>query len=156
VKVMSKRGLGPLLCVFCVFIVLVSARASVSDETSLFDFRGRAVAYFSDEDGTIYLWEGKPVAYLDDRRRDGQDIYGFNGKHLGWFRGGIAYDEDGNTVGGVKEAFTTPTQLEPLKGLKELRPLKSLKELRPLLPLLSKQWSELPLKYFLKEGIGSE
>jgi hypothetical protein len=132
-------------------IVVISARAAFEDEISLFDFKARAVAYIA-EDGTIYLWQGKPVAYLDGEAKDGLDVYGFNGKHLGWFKGGIIYDKDGDAVGGVKEAFRSPTQLEPLKGLKELKPLKSLKELRPLKPLFTKQWSEVPLKYFLNDG----
>lgn len=132
-------------------IVVISAHAAFEDEISLFDFKGRAVAYIA-EDGTIYLWQGKPIAYLDDEAKDGQDVYGFNGKHLGWFKGGIIYDNDGDAVGGVKEAFRSPTQLEPLKGLKELKPLKSLKELRPLKPLFTRQWSEVPLKYFLNDG----
>ncbi len=34
---------------------------------------------------TIYLWGGKPVAYLSAESDDGFHVYGFNGKHLGWF-----------------------------------------------------------------------
>jgi hypothetical protein len=139
----------------CSLVVAFSTQASSSDEVSLFDFKGRPTAYVA-EDQTIYLWEGKPVAYLDGQDKDIPSIYGFNGKHLGWFRDGIMYDNEGYPVGGIKEAFTSPTQLEPLKGLKELKPLKSLKELKPLKPLFSKQWSEVPLKYFLKAGTDSD
>ena len=143
------------LALMCSLVVAFSTQASSSDEISLFDFKGRPAAYIA-EDDTVYLWEGKPVAYLDEgQSKDGFDIYGFNGKHLGWFRSGILYDHDGHVVGGIKEVFTSPTQLEPLKGLKELKPLKSLKELKPLKPLFSKQWSEVPLKYFLRDGSDS-
>jgi hypothetical protein len=70
--------------------------------------------------------------------------------------GGLLYDNEGYAVGGIKEVFKSATQLEPLKGLKELKPLKSLKELRPIKPIFSMQWSEVPLKYFLKEGADSD
>ncbi len=135
------------------FLLLGFAAYAASDEElSLFDFKGRATAYIA-KDMTIYFWDGKPVAYLDgDESKDGLNIYGFNGKHIGWFKGGILYDHDGKVVGGIKAVFKTPTELEPLKGLKELKPLKSLKELKPLKPLFSKEWAELPLKFFLKQG----
>jgi hypothetical protein len=148
---LSKLGFAFLLSFF---VSVLSIHAQSDEEISLFDFKGRAVAYIA-EDRTIYLWDGKPVAYLDGQSRDDLDIYGFNGKHLGWLKVGIVYDADGYAVGGIKEVFRSPTQLEPIKGLKELKPLKSLKELRPMKPLLSKQWSETPLKHFLREGADS-
>jgi len=53
----------------------------LAEEISLYDYKGDAVAYIdTDNDMTIYLWEGKPVAYL----KANKSIYGFNGKHLGW------------------------------------------------------------------------
>ena len=136
-------------------LVIAQSRASADDEISLFDYKGRPVAYIA-EDRTIYLWEGKPVAYVDGQNKPVLDIYGFNGKHLGWFTGGIIYDADGNAVGGIKEVFKTPPQFEPFKSFKQFKPFKSFKELRPLQPTFSKQWSDVPLKYFLREGIDSD
>ena len=61
-------------------------------ETSLFDAQGDPVAYLSDDyDRTIYLWDGHPVAYLYEE----QHVYGFNGRHLGWFIQQVLYDENG-------------------------------------------------------------
>jgi hypothetical protein len=144
-----------LVFLLCFLMAVASAQALADDEISLFDFKGRATAYIA-EDRTIYLWQGKPVAYLDGEERDDLSVYGFNGKHLGWFKGGVLYDNEGYAVGGIKEVFRSPTQLEPIKGLKELKPLRGLKELRPLRPLFSKQWAEVPLKYFLKDGTDSD
>jgi hypothetical protein len=141
--------------VLSVVFLSLSASASPTDEISLFDHKGRPVAYIA-EDRTIYLWEGKPVAYIFGENNEVLDVYGFNGKHIGWFKGGIIYDEDGDAVGGVKEVFKTPTQFEPFKGFKEFKPLKSLREIRPIKPMFSKQWSEVPLKYFLRQGIDSD
>ena len=107
-------------------------------------------AYVAD-DLTIYLWDGKPVAYLDSDSSGGFHVYGFNGKHLGWFVRGIIRDHGGDAACGVKGTGGL-TELEPLKALKELKPLKSLKELAPLRPLFSLQWSRVPCSLFLREG----
>ena len=102
----------------------------------------------SGDDSTIYLWNGEPVAYLVS-----QDIYGFNGKHLGWFTKGVVYNHDGDVVGAVTSRLKTPQPLCSLKSLKSLRPLKSLKELRPLKPLFHLSWADDDtLKHFLLAG----
>lgn len=133
-----------------VSLLLLCSIANAQDDLSLFDGKGRASAYITD-DLTIYLWSGEPVAYLDrDRGRDFH-VYGFNGKHLGWFVGGILRDHEGDAACATREAISN-LQLEPLKSLKSLKRLKSLKELAPLRPLFSLQWGELPCRFFLKQG----
>jgi hypothetical protein len=43
----------------------ISATTRQAAEVSLFDASGKAVAYIdTDDELTIYLWSGKPVAYL--------------------------------------------------------------------------------------------
>lgn len=133
-------------------VLLASQSAFAQDEISLFDGEGRASAYVvADGDLTIYLWTGEPVAYLV--RDSGRDfhVYGFNGKHLGWFTGGVIRDHDGDAACAVKEVIQSP-QLETLKGLKLLKSLKGLKELAPLRPLFSRQWGKLPCRFFLSQG----
>lgn len=118
-------------------------------EFDLYDSRGRPAAYFDLSDGlTLYLWSGKPVAYLD-----GDSVVGFNGKRLGWYRNGVLYDQDGNVVAAPAAAFKTPVPPPPPRGLKELKPLKGLKGLKPLKPLFSLSWSELPAQVFLLQGV---
>jgi hypothetical protein len=41
-------------------------------------------------------------------------VYGFNGKHLGWFNDATILDHDGNAVGYVKGEISMLTHLEPL------------------------------------------
>ncbi len=133
-------------------LLFICSVAFAQDEIFLFDGKGRAAAYIvADDDMTIYLWSGEPVAYLV--RDSGHDfhVYGFNGKHLGWFVGGIVRDHEGDATCAVKGAISNP-QLEPLKNLKSLKSLKSLKELAPLRPLFSQQWGELPCQFFMKQG----
>jgi hypothetical protein len=65
-----------------------------STDLDLYDSTGSAVAYISlDEDMAIYMWSGKPVAYVD-----GESVYGFNGEHIGWFQKGIVHDNEGKVV----------------------------------------------------------
>lgn len=126
--------------------------AFAQDAISLFDGRAYAAAYIvADDDMTIYLWSGEPVAYLlSDRSRDFH-VYGFNGKHLGWFVDGVVRDHEGAAACALKNVISN-TQLEPFKALKSLKSLKSLKELAPLRPLFSMQWGELPCRFFMKQG----
>ncbi len=68
----------------------------------LYDRRGIPTAYLSPADeNTVYLWTGEPVAYLYE-----DHLYGFNGRHLGWFQDGIIWDYEGVAIGYTREALT--------------------------------------------------
>jgi len=139
----ATRLLPAILFIFLLIPIIGYAR-----EISLYDDTGEAVAYIdTDDEMNIYLWEGKPMAYLLE-----QSVYGFNGKHLGWFKEGIIWDHEGYAVGFIEGAVNKLTKLERLKGLQELTPLKSLEELEPLEPLHQSKWARLPLKIFLSMG----
>jgi len=154
--IVMKTRLALASCLaLCSLLLLSVILASSGEEISLFDHKGRPVAYIA-EDLTIYLWDGKPVAYVYSQKRDALDIYGFNSKHLGWFKDGIVCDHDGYAVGGIKAVFKTPTEFEPFKGFKQFKPFKSFREFSPIKPAFLKQWSELPLKYFLVQGVDSD
>ena len=74
----------------------VSSGAAYAEEITLYDSEGNAAAWIDTSDrNTIYLWSGEPAAYL---RKDGSvpDIYGFNGRHLGWLEKGIVRDHEGS------------------------------------------------------------
>ena len=145
-----KRLLAIIVGIGLCFLSALTAQAA--EELSLYDSGGRPTAYVA-KGLTIYLWSGTPVAYLtEDHSGCGFHVYGFNGKHLGWFVDGVIRDHCGGAVGALKEVLTVLPQLEPLKGLKELMPLKGLPELAPLRPLISLNWSEIPLKLFLLQG----
>ncbi len=77
-RLIAVAGLGLALS--------ISASAQNSnDEITLRSGSGDCAAYISnDDDSTVYLWNGEPVAYLVS-----QDIYGFNGKPFGWFLKGL-------------------------------------------------------------------
>jgi hypothetical protein len=134
------------LAVFALFVVGSFALAD-DNEVALFDQRGEATAYIAlNDELTIYLWSGIPVAYLDRENGDDFHVYGFNGKHLGWFVGGIIWGHDGNAGCAVKDRLQF-VQLEPLKALKQLKPIKSLEELAPLRPLFTTSWGRIPCRF---------
>ena len=57
----------------------------------LYDISGRAVAY-CDDGAHIFLFSGKPLAYLT-----GRSVYSFQGRHLGWFGDGWVRDRSPGT-----------------------------------------------------------
>ena len=103
----------------------------LAEEISLFNSNGEPVAYIDtdDENCTIYMWNGYPVAYLTTTSDDDFNIYGFNGKHLGWFCDGIVRDHEGYAVGFQKGAVSKYTQYEPYKSYKQYKPYKSYKSM---------------------------
>ncbi|MFN9709536.1 MAG: 4-fold beta flower protein [Burkholderiales bacterium] len=136
------------LKIFLVALCLLFSSLAEAREITLFDREGTAIAYIdTGEDMTIFLWNGSPVAYLEK-----SSIYGFNGKHLGWFKDGIVRDRQGNGVGFIEGAVNKLTKLEPLKSLQKLTPLRSLQDHEPLEPMFRDSWSRIPLDLFLLQG----
>lgn len=123
-----------------------------AEEITLFGSDATAVAYIADDDFTIYMWSGDPVAYLDSDPAGGFHVYGFNGKHLGWYVSGVLRDHGGNVVGARKEVFSSTVKLEPFKSFKKFKPFKSFKQFAPFRPFFSNTWSKKYLDEFLLEG----
>lgn len=141
---------SPVLFLASVAVAATVALAQplAAEEVTLFDRYGKAVAYVdTDDEMTIYLWGGTPVAYLD-----GENLYGFNGKHLGWFEEGIIRDHEGHVVGFVEGAINVFTKFEPLKSFKQFKPFKSFKEFAPFKPVYADRWSSTSLSILLGSG----
>ena len=118
-------------------------------EKILYDKEGEAVAYVaSDYEGTIYLWEGVPAAYLFEDSH----VYGINGRHLGWFKDEVMYNNDGDRVGFTSNTCPVPIAKPRPKSKKaprdEIRPRWS----APPLPKLSFRLAAKSLSDFLSEG----
>ena len=136
-----------------VLMVLVTVTKASDEEVTLFNGKGKAAAYIAvDDEMTIYLWGGKPVAYLEpDKRGGGFHIYGFNGKHLGWFVQGVVRDNVGDPACAVKDRMKS-TDFEPFKAFKEFKPFKAFKEFAPIRPTFSKSFGSVTCSLFLAEG----
>ena len=117
-------------------------------EKALFNSEGEPIAYISDDlNRTIYLWDGHPVAYLY-----GYHVYGFNGRHLGWFINDIVYDSDGARIGFTSATCPIAAYKEPPKEKKyPVDKMESRYEAPPL-PELSFNYSTEDFAEFLKGG----
>lgn len=118
-------------------------------EETLFDIFGKPIAYISyDEEQTIYMWNGYPVAYLSSDNT----IYGFNGKHLGWYEKGYVRDLYGRIVGFNKLVSNVYTQYEPYKSYKQYRPYRAYKQYARYKPFFTNSRSNESLTQLLMRG----
>ena len=138
---------------FIVLLLCCSAYSLQAQEVALFGRDGKAVAYIAeDRDRTVYLWSGDAVAYLEPSAGL-YDIWGFNGRHLGWLVNGTVYDDDGLQVGVTKRAANFFTEWEPYKPFKKAKPLKGIRRYMPYTPYWSLGWSDIRLADLLGYGI---
>jgi hypothetical protein len=107
-----------LILVFIVAGLASAPGVARGEEIALLNRLGVGVAYVdTSDDATIYLWSGVPKAYLE-----GDSIYGFNGRHLGWFEEGIVRGNRGKRVGFTEETIGSVGQtarVTMVKGVKQ-------------------------------------
>ena len=117
-------------------------------EETLYDLEGNPIAYIAYDNNTIYLWNGTPVAYLEPD----STIYGYNGKHLGWFEQGVMRNLNGEWNGFNKAAANVFVKFEPFKAFKQFLPFKSFKEFKHIKPTFGSTKSKESLSQFLMRG----
>ena len=118
-------------------------------EETLFETDGTPVVYLAyDDENTFYLWDGTPVAYLESHN----EIYGYNGKHLGWYENGVIRDLTGKIVGYNKKTLPVFPEFENFKAFKKFKPFKSFKEFAKMKPTYSNNESNITLSQFLFSG----
>ena len=131
------------------FLFLIPSPSFGDSEISLFNSYGDAVAYIDVyDDLTIYLWDGEPVAYIDN-----EDVYGFNGRHLGWFTNGMIVDHNGDSPCVMKSRYPGYTNYEGYKGYKYYKPYKEYQEYAPYKPYTTNRFSFTPCSMFLAMGL---
>lgn len=123
-------------------------------QITLYDENKEAIAYIDNSDSaTIYLFEGDVVAYIESE----EQVYGFNGRLLGWYSDGVLYDQTYHAVGakhgiargGINTVATYP---ERRKGIKQVKPVKPVKGNDFAHPVLIDSWSETTLIDFFAAG----
>jgi hypothetical protein len=132
--------------------LLIGSLQVYAQEITLFDSNGNARAYIDyNDDATIYLWNGKPVAFLEN---DGNDmcVFGFNGNFLGWYEDGVIYNDDGDAVGARNGATNMITNIEPIKSIQEISPIRPITPITPISPIFSNSWSSENLTEFFYKG----
>lgn len=116
-------------------------------EITFYDRYGRPIAY-TEDNAHIYLFDGSAVAYIS-----GDSIYGYSGKHLGFFQNGWVRDHSGNCVffteisrgsGPVKPVKS----VRPVKSVKSVRPVKGVREVKPVKSVRLLSWSDLSGRQF--------
>lgn len=115
----------------------------------LYDRQGYAVAYIAtDYRSTIFLWEGTPVAYLYEE----EHVYGINGRHLGWFKNEIIYNDKGERIGFAYTTCPRPIAKPPPKYKKQ--PVSELRSRwsAPPFPKLLFREADQDFANFLKQG----
>ena len=138
-----------LVRTIAIVLAFASQSALAAAETPLSNFSGQKIAYIA-SDETIYLWGGKPVAYLIADRAGGEDVFGFNGKHLGWFLKDMIWSHEGRPVCTARKA--EPHGLEPLKAAKGAIPAKAAREAVPVRPIFVEAPEDTACRTFLNQG----
>lgn len=109
------------------------------DDLEFFDSTGAAVAYSRDRE-VIYLWSGRPVAYLSSER-----VYRYSGAFFGWFIRGWIWDRHGRAMLFTPDAEGGPVRparrARPAKGARSVRPARGARQAVPARPVLSSSWS---------------
>lgn len=112
---------------------------------TLFDKEGYPTAYL-DDDETILLWDGTPVAYLEN-----DNIYGSNDKHLSQFEYSTVWNHQRERCGFSKNSLLVFAKHEPFKAFNKFKPFKSFfKEFAPFRPFESNQTIDITFIDFLK------
>jgi hypothetical protein len=104
-----------------------------------FDRTGVATCYSPDGEH-LFLWNGKPVGFFHDGR-----VYSFSGRQLGWFDNGWLYDRSSRAALFSSDAVGGPIKpvkhVRPVKGVKAVKPVKGVKHVALVRPMRSLSWS---------------
>ena len=117
-------------------------------EITLFNKNGKPVAYLADDGETIYLWDGRPAAFVA-----GDKVYDWNGRQMGWFTNGTIFDIYGMRTGFIRSKSPIATEMEPLKPKKHLRPVRGKGQTQVIKPILCYGFSTKNLEDILEAGI---
>ena len=129
-----------------------STGAASAEEITLYDSEGNAAAWIDTGDrNTIYLWSGEPAAYVL-KRGSIPEIFGFNGRHLGWLEKGIVRDHEGLMAGFTKGSLNMHTGQEHYRPQKMQKPFRAQPEFPPQRPFYRNSFSGTPLRELLMQG----
>lgn len=116
--------------------------------STLYDQHGNAVAYV-EPDGVIYLYEGTPVGYIE-----AEDVFAFDGRHLGWYLQGWVRDHHGGCVFFTEAAQGGPVRpvraVRPVRGVRGVRPVRGVRQVRPVRPVMGIGWSRVSGPQFFR------
>ena len=97
--------------------------------------------------GRIVTFSGASAGFLL-----GDNLFNYNGKHVGWYAGGLVRDHQGHVVGfGEKvndstHPFLPFKQFKPFAGFVQFEPFRPFTQFEPFRPFKSLAWSNLSLE----------
>ncbi|WP_369123379.1 4-fold beta flower protein [Marinobacter salarius] len=117
---------------------------------TLYSSSGQAVAYVDHDGQSIYLYDGRPVAWLSD-----ESVFAYSGRYLGWVDNGWFYDRNGRPAFFTEDSTGGPARparsARPARGARGARPARGAREARPAKPARSLSWSELSGNAFFEQ-----
>lgn len=117
---------------------------------TFYNSQGGAIAYLDDDNVSIYLYNGTPVAWLS-----GEDVYSYPGRYLGWMQEGWVFDRNGARAFFTDNANGGPVkpvrQVRPVRGVRDVRPVRGVREVRPVKPVKSLNWSRLSVAAYFNQ-----
>ena len=106
---------------------------------TLYDRNGMPAAYIDSDREHIYLFDGRPAAYLYE-----DAVYGFEGAQYGWFEKGWVRDLDGYCV-----MFTDEARTQGPAKPRAARPTRRSRETKRSKTAYKAAWSEIAAGDFL-------
>jgi hypothetical protein len=110
---------------------------------AFYDQTGAAIAYLEGDGASIYLFSGRPVAWISDG-----GVFAYSGRFLGWFQDGWLWDLSGaaaffteNASGGGP--VRPVCGVRPVRGVRQVRPVRGVRQVRPVRPVRQLNWSNL-------------
>ncbi|MDN7865052.1 hypothetical protein QZM19_16810 [Burkholderia multivorans] len=102
---------------------------------ALYQKNGAVYAWLDETSGRILDLRGKNLAFVD-----GDSVYGWNGRHIGWWQDGHIRDQNGAVAMftdvasnlGVVAPVKAVRPVQPIKSIAPIRPVKSVKPIRPV------------------------
>lgn len=116
-----------------------------SENDTIYDRYGKPILRLLD-DGRFVDFGGQNIGYLD-----GQDIYNYQGKHIGWYDKGIIRDHIGNCAGFGEEITATMApfppfkQIKPIPAITRIEPIRPIPQIPPIRPYDTFMWSDKEL-----------
>ncbi|MBN2727624.1 MAG: hypothetical protein JXR53_00200 [Bacteroidales bacterium] len=135
-------------------LIFVNIANINAQQVALYNHSGFPEAYIDfDNEATVFLWDGTPVAFLHREYNDLM-VIGFNSSYLGWYENGILYSYECEILGCKRDVLDIPYKDCPRKGKQKRVPEKpDLIPIYPIKNILKTTWCETNLSDYIKQGL---
>ncbi len=134
-----------------VFLLIIAFSVDLySQQVNLYDRYGNATVYIDySNNGAIYTWDGRPVAFIEQKGSD-YAVFTYNGEFLGWYDNGAIYDQNGNIMAASENNFFTVPSVAPVKAVPQIEPVRPVTPVVPVKPIFSMSWSSMDMSDIFK------